>query len=70
MYTRIQAEARLERLRAEFMALHEKVNRDIDMTNGDEQRAWQLRDEIEILKAHLARLDRFAPLLARCGRAQ
>lgn len=64
--TKTQAVARLERLRAEFMALHEKQNRDA-MSNGDDARAADVRDEISVLSAHVARLNRFAPLLARCG---
>ena len=37
------------------------------MTNGDASRIAEIRDQIEVLKNHIARLDRFAPLLARCG---
>lgn len=63
-----QAAAKLERLRIEFVALHQKQNQydaDDAMTNADYARATELRAEISVLKAHMGRLERFEALLAR-----
>ena len=56
----------MDRLRSEFAALYGAQSREV-MTNGDAQRIAEIRDQIEVLKNHIARLDRFAALLARCG---
>jgi hypothetical protein len=68
METLAQAQARLAGLRGEFMALRKLQNRD-RMSGGDVARAGELRDEISVLKAHVARLETFEALVAR-GRQQ
>ena len=64
--TKFEAEQRLDSLRSEFATLYGAQSREV-MTNGSATRIAEIRDQIEVLKNHIARLDRFAPLLARCG---
>ncbi len=65
MYTKFEAEQKLERLRAEFVELHRKANED-RMTGLDQQRASVVRDEITVLKNHVARLEAFERWRERC----
>jgi hypothetical protein len=64
METFSQAEARLAGLRGEFMALRRLQNQN-RMSVGDVARAGELRDEISVLKDHVARLEQFEALVAR-----
>jgi hypothetical protein len=56
--------SRLAVLRAEFIQLHHKQMAD-RMTDRDDARAADLRDQISVLTAHMGRLERFEALLAR-----
>jgi hypothetical protein len=56
--THSETAERLVRLRSEFIALHHKQNED-RMTDQDDARAADLRDQISVLTAHMGRLERF-----------
>lgn len=62
-----QAAARLARLRAQFAELR-AANLDGGLSDRDAELAVDLRAEITVLAGHVARLERFEALLARCGR--
>jgi hypothetical protein len=61
-----QAAARLARARGEFAELR-AANLDGLSSDRDVELAVDLRAEITVLAGHLARLDRYADLLARCS---
>ena len=66
VYTRAEATRRLDQARTEFAAVYTQQPRE-DMTAAQVTRVLELRDKITVLRNHVARLDKFAAVLARCG---